>query len=118
MHAILSDLNKTSAHIEASAIISADGLVIAAALPHDMNEDSIGAMSAALLSVSNRSSRELVNGALEQIVVKNTQGYILVTQAGKEAALTVITKSHAGLDQIISEANYSAEKIIAHPNAF
>ena len=118
MRTILSELNKTSAHIEASAIISADGLVIEADLPHGMNDDSVGAMSAALLSVSNRGSRELADGALEQIVVKSTQGYILITQAGKEALLTVITKSHMELEHISSEIKRSAEKVIAHLSAF
>ncbi|MDP2903449.1 MAG: roadblock/LC7 domain-containing protein [Methylovulum sp.] len=113
MQSILSDLNKTSPDIEASAIISADGLVLAAVLPQEMDEDSIGAMSAAMLSVSSRGSRELVNDVLEQILIKSTRGYILITQAGKEAVLTVITKSHNGLEHIISEIKRSIEKITA-----
>ncbi|MDO9103482.1 MAG: roadblock/LC7 domain-containing protein [Methylovulum sp.] len=116
MNTILSDLNNTSTGIEASAIISADGLVIAAALPEGMDEDSVGAMSAALLSVSSRSSLELVNSALEQIVVKGKQGYILITHVCKDVILTVITQSHKELEPIISEIKHSSEKISAHLN--
>lgn len=121
MRTILSDLHKSSTQIEASALISTDGIVIAAELPAGMNEDSIGTMSAALHSISTRGIQELVNGTLEQIVVKTNQGYILITQAGKDAVLTVITKSHIELDPIkeldpiISSLKHSAEKMMSKP---
>ncbi len=41
----LEDLNGSTADIEASALISTDGLMIASALPQGMDEDRIGAMS-------------------------------------------------------------------------
>ena len=53
----LEDLNGSTADIEASALISTDGLMIASALPHGMDEDRIGAMSAALLSLGERAAR-------------------------------------------------------------
>ena len=43
----LEDLNGSTADIEASALISTDGLMIASALPHGMDEDRMGAMSVA-----------------------------------------------------------------------
>ncbi|MEO8122322.1 MAG: roadblock/LC7 domain-containing protein, partial [Rhodoferax sp.] len=64
----LEDLNGSTADIEASALISTDGLMIAAALPHGMDEDRIGAMSAALLSLGDRTARELARGALERVL--------------------------------------------------
>ena len=113
MQSILSDLNKTSLDIEASAIVSTDGLVLAAVLPQEMDEDNIGAISAAMLSISSRGSQELVNDVMEQILIKSTRGYILITHAGKEAVLTVITKSHNGLEHTISDIKHSIEKIKA-----
>lgn len=109
----LLDLNATSANIEASAIISKDGMVIASALPQGMNEDNVGAMTAAMLSVGNRGTKEFAGGALEQILVKGAQGYILMTQAGKEAILTVIAKPTAKLDLAMLELKHSAEKLTA-----
>lgn len=44
---ILNDLNSSSADVEASALISTDGLMIASALPAGIDEDRVGAMSAA-----------------------------------------------------------------------
>ncbi|MFO1382670.1 MAG: roadblock/LC7 domain-containing protein [Moraxella osloensis] len=48
---ILNDLNSSSADVEASALISTDGLMIASALPAGIDEDRVGAMSAKLLSL-------------------------------------------------------------------
>ncbi|MFO1384390.1 MAG: hypothetical protein U1E91_05875 [Moraxella sp.] len=42
---ILNDLNSSSADVEASALISTDGLMIASALPAGIDEDRVGAMS-------------------------------------------------------------------------
>lgn len=47
---MLRDLRNTSPDIEASAVVSTDGLVIASALPRDFEEDRVAAMSAAMLS--------------------------------------------------------------------
>ncbi len=52
IQSVLSDLNGSSTDIEASAIISTDGLTIASALSSTMDEDRVGAMAAAMLSVS------------------------------------------------------------------
>ena len=45
---VLEELKGSSADVEASALISTDGLMIASALPAGMDEDRVGAMSAAL----------------------------------------------------------------------
>lgn len=114
MRSILLDLNEKSANIEASALVSKDGLVMAAALPGNMNEDSIGAISAALYSVGARSVQELAVGTIEQIMVQGSQGYVLMAHAGKETVLTVITKTHEELDHIFLELRKAAEKVINH----
>ncbi|HET19227.1 MAG TPA: hypothetical protein ENO16_01275, partial [Chromatiales bacterium] len=87
---ILSELNGSSADIEASAIVSTDGLMMAALLPAGMDEDRVGAMSAALLSLGDRTAKELARGGLEQVLIKGDRGYILMTHAGEDAVLTVL----------------------------
>lgn len=103
--------NDRSTYIEASAIISQDGMVMASALPQEINEDHIGAMSAAILSVGNRGSRELIGGELEQIMIKSAKGYILMIHAGKEAMLTVMTKPNARLEFVFLEMSQLAKRI-------
>ena len=95
----LEELNGSTADIEACALISLDGLMIASALPQGMDEDRIGAMSAALLSLGERTASELSRGNFER----------------QEAVLTVLAKSNAKLGLIfldIKRAAASLSKII------
>lgn len=109
--AILNDLNGTSADIEASAVISTDGLMMAALLPSGMDEDRVGAMSAAMLSLGDRTSRELARGTLEQVLIKGDKGYVLMTHAGEDAVLTVLAKPNARLGLIFLDVKRAAENI-------
>ncbi|HQS02167.1 MAG: hypothetical protein B7Y07_02195 [Halothiobacillus sp. 24-54-40] len=108
---ILSDLNGSSADIEASAVVSTDGLMMAALLPGGMDEDRVGAMSAALLSLGDRTARELARGTLEQVLIKGNNGYILMTYAGTDAVLTVMAKSQAKLGLIFLDVKRAAESL-------
>ncbi len=108
---ILSDLNGSSADIEASAIISTDGLMMAAQLPSEMDEDRIGAMAAAMLSLGDRTAKELARGTLEQVLIKGDNGYVLMTHAGNEAVLSVMAKPNARLGLIFLDVKRSAEAI-------
>jgi hypothetical protein len=107
----LDELKGTSADIEASAVISTDGLVMASSLPADMDEDRVGAMAAAMLSLGDRTSHELGRGELEQVLVKGERGYVLMTHAGPDTVVTVITKSNAKLGLIFLDVKRAAEKI-------
>ena len=108
---ILSDLNGSSADIEASAIISTDGLMMAALLPQNLDEDRVGAMSAAMLSLGDRTAQELVRGDLEQVLIKGGQGYVLMTHAGSEAVVSVLAKPSAKLGLIFLDVKRAAEAV-------
>ncbi len=111
MNAILSELNGTSADIEASGVISTDGLMMASLLPAELDEDRVGAMSAAMLSLGGRTAQELSRGSLEQVLIKGAQGYVLMTSAGPEAVVTVMAKPKAKLGLIFLDIKRAAEGI-------
>lgn len=109
LKSILSDLNGSSADIEASAVISTDGLMMASLLPAGLEEERIGAMSAAMLALGHRSAEELGRGSLEQILLKGDHGYVLLTGAGADAVLAVIAKASAKLGLIFLDVRRAAE---------
>ena len=74
--------------IEASAIVSVDGLIMASALPAEVEEDRVSAMSAAMLSLGERIASELGRGGLEQVYIKGNAGFIVLASIGAEAVLT------------------------------
>lgn len=108
---VLNELNGTSADIEASGVISTDGLMMASVLPGGMDEDRVGAMSAAMLSLGDRTAQELSRGNLEQVLIKGARGYVLMTYAGSEAVLTVLAKPNAKLGLIFLDVKRATEKI-------
>lgn len=108
---VLTELNGTSADIEASGIISTDGLMIASVLPAGMDEDRVGAMSAAMLSLGDRTAQELARGTLEQVLIKGDNGYVLMTYAGPESVLTVLAKPNAKLGLIFLDVKRAAASV-------
>ncbi len=108
---VLTELNGTSADIEASGVISTDGLMMASVLPSGMDEDRVGAMSAAMLSLGDRTAQELNRGNLEQVLIKGRHGYVLMTYAGEEPVLTVLAKPNAKLGLIFLDVKRAAESI-------
>lgn len=108
---VLTELNGTSADIEASGVISTDGLMMASVLPAGMDEDRVGAMSAAMLSLGDRTAQELNRGTLEQVLIKGSYGYVLMTYAGQEAVLTVLVKPNAKLGLIFLDVKRAAASV-------
>jgi hypothetical protein len=111
LKSILSDLNGTSADIQASAVISTDGLVMASILTTGMDEDRIGAMAAAMLSLGDRTAHELGRGVLEQVLIKGNNGYVMMTHAGPDTVVTVVTKPSAKLGLVFLDVKRAAEAI-------
>jgi predicted regulator of Ras-like GTPase activity (Roadblock/LC7/MglB family) len=98
---LLRDLQSSSPDIEASAVVSVDGLTIASALPKNVEEDRVAAMSAAMLSLGERIATELSRGALEQVYIKGADGYVLIMSVGYEAVLTALARENAKLGLIL-----------------
>jgi predicted regulator of Ras-like GTPase activity (Roadblock/LC7/MglB family) len=73
-----------------------------------MDEDRIGAMSAALLSLGDRATRELVRGNLERVLLQGERGYVIMSAAGEEAVLTVLARPNAKLGLIFLDIKRAA----------
>lgn len=108
---ILDELQSSSADVEASAMISTDGLMIASALPRGMDEDRVGAMSAAMLSLGSRAANELARGTLERVLLQGEKGYVIMSAAGSEAVLTVLAKHNAKLGLLFLDIKRAADEL-------
>src|SRR5512145_335359 len=97
----LRELQASSPDIEASAVVSVDGLSIASALPQSVEEDRVSAMSAAMLSLGERIATELGRGSLEQVYIKDEKGFVVLLSVGEEDVLTALAREKAKLGLII-----------------
>ena len=107
----LKKLQISSPDIQASAIVSVDGLIIASALPGNVEEDRVSAMSAAMLSLGERISIELQRGSLDQVYIRGDNGYVLLTSVGHEAVLTVMAGVNAKLGLIFLDIKRTAKAL-------
>ncbi|MEK6256434.1 MAG: roadblock/LC7 domain-containing protein [Chloroflexota bacterium] len=100
-----------SPDIIASALVSVDGLIIASALPADVEEDRVSAMSAAMHSLGERIAMELGRGSLDEVYIRGEQGLVLLTAVGADAVLTALTRNEAKLGLIFLEMRRAAEEL-------
>lgn len=107
----LRNLQASSPDIEASAVVSVDGLTIASALPQGIEEDRVSAMSAAMLSLGERIASELGRGILEQVYIRGENGYVLLMAVGEEAVLTVMARQQARLGLIMLDMRRAVEAL-------
>ncbi len=108
---ILNELNGATADIEGSAVISNDGLLIASVMPASFEEERVGAMTSAMLSLATRTSKELKRGHIDHVIVKGDHGYAIMLTAGQDAMLCVLARSDAKLGLVMLDASRAAENI-------
>ena len=107
----LKSLRMSTPDVEASAVVSVDGLTIASDLPADVEEDRVSAMSAAMLSLGERIATELGRGTLEQVYIRGDDGYVFLTSVGEDAVLTVLARQEAKLGLIFLDMKRAAEDL-------
>src|SRR6185436_19161183 len=108
----LRNMQAAAPDIEASAVVSVDGLIMASALQQGVEEDRVSAMSAAMLSLGERISNELGRAGLEQVYIKGDKGAIVLTSIGDEAVLTALARHDAKLGMIFLEMRRAAEDLV------
>jgi hypothetical protein len=108
----LREMQAASPDIEASAVVSVDGLIMASALPAEVEEDRVSAMSAAMLSLGERISNELGRGTLDQVYIRGNNGFVILTAVGEEAVLTALAREGAKLGLVFLEMRRAAESLV------
>ncbi len=111
MTKILKELQKGTPDVEASAIVSVDGLIMASALPQDVEEDRVAAMSAAMLSLGERTAQELNRGKLDQVFIRGVEGYVLLMNAGEDAVLTALVTKDAKLGLVFLDMKRAVDEL-------
>jgi uncharacterized protein len=107
----LDEFVRTSPDVEAAAVVSFDGLPMASALPEELEEDRLGAMSAALLSLGEQAALGLGRGELNQIFVEGEHGFVFLMSARDQAVLTAIATRTAKIGFMLFEMRRAADQI-------
>lgn len=111
LNKVLKTLQSSSPGVEASALISTDGLMISSALSKDMDETRVAAMTATLLSLGTRAATELRRGEVSEVIVRGDQGYAVMLSAARGALLLVLATEATPLGLIFFDMREAVKSI-------
>jgi predicted regulator of Ras-like GTPase activity (Roadblock/LC7/MglB family) len=109
----LQEMQMNTPDVEATAVVSVDGLTMASALPAGVEEDRVAAMSAAMLSLGERIASELGRGVLDEVYVRGQDGYVVLRAVGEEAVLTVLARQQTKLGLLFLDMRRASEDLAA-----
>ncbi|MFP4120020.1 MAG: roadblock/LC7 domain-containing protein [Coleofasciculus sp.] len=90
---ILQTFVSNTPDVQGAAMITPDGLPIAASLPVDMDDERVSAISAAMLSLGERIGKELARGTIARISVEGNHGLSILTSPGLAVFLVLASKT-------------------------
>lgn len=91
--------------------MSRDGHTLTSVLGNTVDPDRLGAMCASLLSLAEKTSKELDRGTLKQVLIGGEKGSILLVHLGANAVLSVVSRPGANLGMVFVEAKKTASEI-------
>lgn len=110
---LLRALQASSDKVQATALVSHDGLTLASVLSSEVNADRFGAMCASLLALATRAAGEVDRGELRQIILDGAHGPLLLTRAGNTGVLAVAAAPNANLGKVILDTRKTAAELSA-----
>lgn len=108
---LLKELHQESSEVQASALVSEDGMMLASHLPKGVSEDRLAAMSAAILSLGDRMIDDLSGGVTDRVMIQTNMGYVIVTAVSDDLVLTVSTAADAQLGMIFHDVKNFAKQL-------
>lgn len=111
LNRILRALQSSSPDVEACALISEDGLMIASVLPQHVDETRIAGMSATLSSLGTRAASELERGDVQEVLVRGSEGYAAMMSSGHGTLLLGLASKQAKLGLLFLDMRRAIEDL-------
>ena len=109
MYNVLSDLNKTTG-VRGSMLVGSDGIIIAADLESQLEDETVGAMSASIVSSVGKAMERLKSETPSQITIEADHGKVFLADASV-GILTVIAEKEVNIGLIRLEMKNAIGKI-------
>lgn len=111
LNKILRGLQSGTPEIQASALVSEDGLMIASALPAHLDETRVAGIGSTLLRLGQRAATDLHRGKLEQVLVRGQEGYVVMVAAAPGTMLLALASHEAKLGLIFLDLTKAAKDL-------
>jgi hypothetical protein len=108
---IIEEATQLAGGIRAWILLSKEGLPIASAIAHGLEEAEIAAMAASILGVADLAAERMDQGVLEEILLTNEEGLIIMKSAGEKAILVFAAAKSLKPGLLVYAAKTACEKI-------
>ena len=109
MHEILSELNKTTG-ITGSMVVGNDGIVIAANLQANVEDDTIGALAASITANIHKSLERLQSSPLTNVTIEADDAKLFFSDAGL-GILVVTAEKEVNIGLIRLEIKHAISRL-------
>lgn len=111
---VVHDLTTSEVNLKGVLLVSNDGLTLASEILAGAYEPAkIGALSAGLMGMGQRSAHQLKYNFVEQIIVKAEQGYILVLRVNPDLLLIGLMSPDGNLDMVLFDLKATIQRLVA-----
>ncbi|RME42111.1 MAG: DUF4388 domain-containing protein [Caldilineae bacterium] len=108
----LAELLQESSDIDGAAVVGVDGLVYSANVPQRaLDENLVGASSAAILGLSRRAVEQLKRGGFRQTLIQGDDGNIIVAALTPETLFVGLTSNNVNLGMAFAETRTMLERL-------
>ncbi len=111
LDAVLEKFRAASQEVEACAVVSTDGFVLASRLQSGVEEDRVASACAALVAVVDQIGRDLNRGHVDQIHLRGSDGLLVLVAAGDAAYLISLCRKSATLGPMLVAMNRVAQEL-------
>ena len=109
---IMEEATSLATGVRAWLLLSKEGLPIASAVPDGLEEAEIAAMSASILGVADLAAERMEQGTLEEILITNKNGLIIMKGVGEKAILVLAARKDMKTGLLVYAAKTATEKIV------
>jgi len=97
--------------IDASAVVTRDGLLVASDISSGVDAETFAAMSASMVGAAETAMIEVKGGNPDRVIVESETAKLISLGAGEKALLVVLTKRDAPLGLVLLRMGETARKI-------
>lgn len=107
----LEKLKNASHMIEATALVSSEGFIMASVLPDSLGEERVAGLSASFMGLAERCTAEMGKGRPLQLFIQAENGYIVMLELGNGTCLSVVASQEGKPGMILFDMKKTAEEI-------
>ena len=108
---IMDEATELTAGIKAWILLSKEGLPMVSAMGEGYEEAEIAAIAASILGVADLAAEKMDQGLLEEVLLTNEKGMILMKSAGDKAILMFAANRRVRSGMLVLAAKNACEKI-------